>query len=85
MPLKLLQDKKNKMINHLPNEKAIVLNDENNQKYLQDNIARWNYTHVSTSPEIALSKKFKKHVFDWNKFTNWLYFLAIDKIHLVDE
>ena len=85
MPLKLLQAEQSEMINHLPHGKAIVLNGENNQKHVQDDIARGNYTHVFTSPEIALSKKFKKHVLDRNEFTDRLCLLAIDKIHLVDE
>lgn len=44
-----------------------------------------NYTYVFISPEIALLKKFKKHVLDRPEFTDWLYLLAIDEIHLVDE
>lgn len=83
--LELLQVKQSKIINHLPNEKAIILNRENNQKLIQDDITQENYIHVFTSLEITLSKKFKKHILDQNKFINRLWLLAIDEIHLVDE
>lgn len=85
MPLKLLQVKQSKIINHLLNEKAIILNRENNQKLIQDDITQENYINVFTSLEITLSKKFKKRIFDQNKFINRLCLLAIDEIHLVDE
>ncbi len=38
-----------------------------------------------TSPEIALSKKFKKNVLDRSSFTDRLCLLVIDEIHLVDQ
>lgn len=47
------------MINQILHGKAIILNGKNNQKYIQQKIANKGYTHVFTSPEIALSKKFK--------------------------
>ena len=40
---------------------------------------------IFTSPEIALSKKFKKNVLDQSSFTDRLCLLAIDEIHLVDQ
>ena len=74
------------MINKkLPQRKAMVLNGKNNQKHIQDEIAYIYYTHVFTNPEIALSKKFKKHVFEQFEFTDQLCLLAIDKIYLVDK
>lgn len=85
MPLKLLQAEQFEMINRLPQGKAIVLNGENNQKSVFAGVARGHYTHVFTSPEIALSKKFKKCMLDQQTFTDRLYLLAIDEIHLVDE
>ena len=60
MPLKLLQAKQCEMINQLPQGKAIVSNGENSQKSVFTGVARGHYTHVFTSPKIALSKKFKK-------------------------
>lgn len=85
MPLKLLQAEQNTMINRIPNGKAIALTGENNQKAVQKSIACENYTHVFTSPEIALSKKFKANVLDDPRFASRLSLLAIDEIHLVEE
>ena len=42
-------------------------------------------THIFTSPEIALSKNFKKNVLDDPLFSDRLCFLAIDEIHLVEQ
>ena len=85
MPLKLLQLEQSDIINRILHGKAIVLNGENNQKHTQQKIANKGYTHVFTSPEIALSKMFKQHVLDQHQFTDRLCFLAINKIHLVEE
>ena len=38
-----------------------------------------------TSPEIAISKKFKKCILDHFSFTDRLCLLAVDEIHLVEE
>lgn len=85
MPLKLLQTKQNSLINQIASWKTIALTGENNQKAVQQSIARQNYTHVFTSPEIALSKKFKANVLDDPRFSSRLSLLAINKIHLVKE
>lgn len=85
MPLKLLQAEQNAMINQIPNGKAIALTGENNQKHTQIQIATQGYTHLFTSLEIALSKKFKQNVLDNPVFKLWLSLLAIDEIHLVEE
>lgn len=85
MPLKLLQAEQSKMINSLPKGKAIVLNGENNLTHVQRDIARGGYTHVLTSPEIAISKNFKKNILDDPLFSNRLSLLAIDEIHLVEQ
>lgn len=85
MPLKLLQLEQSNMINRILHGKAIVLNGENNQKHTQQKIANEGYTHVFTSPKIALSKKIKQYVLDQHQFTDRLCLLAIDEIHLVEE
>ena len=85
MPLKLLQAEQSKMVNSLPKGKAIVLNGENNLTHVQRDIARGGYTHVFTSPEIAISKNFKKNILDDPLFRNRLCLLAIDKIHLMEQ
>ena len=48
-------------------------------------IANGRYTHVFTSPEMALSKKFKQFILNRSFFTKRLCLLAIDEIHLVEE
>lgn len=85
IPLKLLQAEQCEMINQLPQGKAIILNGENSQKSVFAGVTRGHYTHVFTSPEIVLSKKFKKCILDQHIFTDRLCLLAIDEIHLVDE
>lgn len=85
MPLKLLQAEQSLMINRIPTSKAFVLNGKNNQKHIQKEAAKGGYTHIFTSPEIALFKQFKKHVLDDTEFTDRLCLLAIDEIHLVDQ
>lgn len=63
--LKLLKIKQSKIINHkLLQKKLIILNSKNNHKHIQDKITCGYYIHIFTSFKIALSKKFKTHVFD---------------------
>lgn len=64
MPLKLLQAKQSKLINRIPQGKGIVLNGKNNTQSILAGIANGGYTHVFTSPKIALSEKFKSSVLD---------------------
>lgn len=85
MPPKLLQVKQNAMINRILTGKAFALTGDNNPKPVQVEIATQSYTHVFTSPEIALSKKFKRNGLDNPQFANSLSLLAIDEIHLVQE
>lgn len=58
---------------------------KNNQIVVYRKIAKGGYTYVLLSPEIALSKKFKKIVLDHPSFTDRLFLLAIDEIYLVDQ
>ena len=83
--LKLLQVEQSKLINQIPQSKRIVLNSENNTRNVLASIANKGYTHVFTSPEISLSKKFKSSVLDESYFINCLCLLAIDEIHLIKE
>ena len=85
IPLKLLQDEQSHLIDCIPSGKALVLNRENNHKHIFQQAARGGYTHVFTSPEIVLSKKFKKSILDDPQFTNRLCLLTIDEIYLVDQ
>lgn len=48
-------------------------------------IAKGSYTHLFTSPEIALSKKFKANILDHSGFAQRISLLAIDEIHLIEE
>lgn len=43
------------------------------------------YTHIITSPKIALSKKLTSSILDQSFITNCFGLLAIDEIHLVKE
>lgn len=85
IPFKLLQAEQNAIINRIARGKVIALTEENNQKDVQKSIANQNYSHVFTSPKIALSKKFKANVLDDPRFSSRLLLLAIDEIHLVEE
>lgn len=85
MSLQLFQAEQDSMINRISSGKAIALTGENNQKAVQQSIGSLDYTHVFTSPEIALSKKFKTNVLDNPCFARQLCLLAIDEIHLVEE
>lgn len=73
------------MINQLPNKRALVLNGKNNCKHIHKKAAKRGYTYIFTSPEIVLSKKFKKNILDDPEFTDQLYLLTIDEIYLVDQ
>lgn len=74
------------MINKkLLNGHAIVQNGDHYKESTQCEIVQDHFTHVSTSPEIALSKKFKKKVLDHYLFRDQLCLLAVDEIHLVEE
>lgn len=55
--MNLLEGEQCEMINCLQSGEAIVLNGENSEKNIQLSIATESYTHVFTSPEMALSKK----------------------------
>lgn len=81
---KLLLMEQNKMINQLPNKKVLVLNDKSNYKYVHKQAIKRSYTHIFISSEIALSKKFKKNIFNDPAFFDWLCLLAVDKIYLID-
>lgn len=85
MPLKLLQAEQNFMINHIASGKTIVFTGKNNHKGIQQAIIHQQYTHVFTSPEIALSKKFKANILDEFWFSSRLLLLAIDEIYLIEE
>ena len=73
------------MINRISNGKAIALTRENNQKDIQYTIATEGYTHVFTSPEIALSKKFETNILNHLCFAQQLSLLVIDEIYLIEE
>ena len=85
IPFKLLQGEQNSLINRISTGKTIVLTGKKNQKVVQKSIGSQNYIHVFTSPEIALSKKFKPNILDYPRFIRRLSLLALDKIHLVKE
>lgn len=83
--LKVLQAEQNSMINCISCGKAIALTGENNQKIVQQSIWSSDYTHIFTSPKIALFKKLKANILDNLCFARWLYLLAINEIYLIEE
>lgn len=85
MPLKLFQVEQSKKINLLLRGKDFVLNGENNINNILAEIANSGYTHIFTSPRIALSKKFEQNILDRHFFTERLCLLVVDEIHLVEE
>lgn len=48
-------------------------------------VARENYTYVFTSPEIPISKKFKKYLSNHFSFINFFYLLAVNEIYLIGK
>lgn len=52
------------MINPIANAKSIVLNGENNLTSMHRKIAKGGYNYVFISPEVAISKIFKKNILD---------------------
>lgn len=85
MLLKLLQAEQSEKINGLLGRESIILNEENNTNSVLAEIANGGYSHVFTSLEIALSKKFKRGILNHSSFTDWLSLLAVDEIHLIEE
>lgn len=73
------------MIKQLLNKKTLVLNGKNKYKHIYKQAITGVYTYIFISLEIAFSKKFKKNVLDNPKFTDWLFLLTIDEVHLVDQ
>lgn len=54
----------------LPKGNIIILNRDNDQENTQYIIAIEYYTYIFINPEIAISKKFKKNIFDQNIFSD---------------
>lgn len=84
IPLKLLQAKQEALINKFSRKKAMILNEKNNQKDIQLEIAKKNILKYLQALR-SLSKKFKKNVLDNSQFTDCLCLLTIDEIHLVEK
>lgn len=61
------------------------MNDKNNHKHFQKQATKKNYTHIFISSKIALSKKFKKNIFNNLEFTDRLCLLAVNEVYLVEQ
>lgn len=85
IPLKLFQAKQNAIINYISNRKTILLTSNNNPKAIQQFITCKNYTHIFTSPKIALLKNIKAHILDHPYFVRYFSHLTNDEIYLVEE
>lgn len=77
--------KQNKLINKLLKRRGIIFNGENSSNNVFTKVCKGGYIYIFTSLEIAISKRFKKYIFDHLSFTNYDYLLVIDEIHLVEE
>jgi len=84
MPLTLLEEDQAKHINAVDGCTACVLNAETNEKYLRQKIKSGEYTHVLTSPEIALSPSFLK-VLHHKPFIDRLVLVAFDELHVAEQ
>lgn len=73
------------MINQIPKNKAIILTGNNNKYLIQLKITNSNYIYIFISLKIMLSKKFKKNILNNLCFAKKLSFIAIDKIHLLEQ
>lgn len=85
MPLKLLQAEQSELINRLLGRRSIILNSENSSNSVFTKVFNERYIHVFTSPEIAISKKFKKCILNYSSFTDRLCLLAVNETHQVEE
>lgn len=83
--LKLLQVEQSKLINRLPGGRSIIFNGENSSNSMFIDVSKRKYTHIFTSPEIAVSKKFKKYILDQSFFANHFCLLAVDEILLIEK
>ena len=84
MPLSLLEEDQARQINAIDGCSACVLNGTTNSEQLRQKIKHGEYTHVLTSPEIALHKDFLL-ILHHETFLNRLTLVAIDELHIVQQ
>lgn len=73
------------MINQIPEEKVIFLNNKNNNKLVFGDIVMERYTHIFMSSKIAFSQCFKNNILDQTFFTNCFFLFANNEIYKVEE
>lgn len=84
MPLSLLEEDQARGINAIQGCAACVLNAATNSESLRQKIKNGEYTHVLTSPEIALHKNFLP-ILHHEPFLNRLALVGIDELHVVQQ
>ncbi|KAI9772493.1 MAG: hypothetical protein M1840_000698 [Geoglossum simile] len=79
MPFNALEEEQAQSIDQIPSCRSCVLNGKSNSHALRRRIRDGEFTHVLTSPEIALGKDFLTVLRD-SEFQDWLVLVAIDEI-----
>lgn len=73
------------MIKQIPQEKWIILHEQNNNKQVLDYIVKKRYIYVFTNLKIGFLKRFNNSILDQTSFIDHLALLAINNIYLVEE
>ena len=84
IPLNLLEEDQAQCMRELKGCKPCVLNGETNSAALRSDIQSGLYTHVLTSPDIALGDAFQP-VLQHPSFQSRLALIAIDEMHVVAD
>ena len=86
MPLLALEEGQKQAIKKMQaNSNPCILNGETMTKTLLNEIQSGIYTHVLTSPEIAISNKEFRQVLQHSNVQQRLVLVAIDEVHLVED
>ena len=81
LALQFEQEQKLKSIGGRP----FVLNGDTNSKANREMIRHGQYTHILTSPEIAVTEEFNREVLRDSGFSSRIVLLAVDELHLVEH
>ena len=84
LPLLALQNEQKQKLERI-GARPFVLNGDTNTPGNRGNICRGQYTHILTSPEIALSTEFDREILRYPEFSNRISLLAVDELHLVQH
>ena len=65
--------------------RPFVLNGDTNSRANRERIRRGQYTHILTSPEIAITSEFNREVLRDSYFSSRIVLFAVDELHLVEH